>query len=193
MSCVHMTSTISHKRLWVNNQSDIFLYHTSDMGTFGERLREARKEAKLTQGQLASKSGLSQTTISDIERGRNAGSTEAPALAAVLGVEALWLSDGKLPKYRSVREPGDDTVINPDIPGVYSAVYSPDNLSKLTIDQLRSALAARLANVHEQEAKHQINLLDYETWKSRPSGEDPTPRMRRTDNGPILKKIAQRK
>lgn len=69
------------------------------MNTFGTRLREARKDAGLSQPALAQKVGLSQTTISDIERGRNAGSTEAAALAAVLGVNALWLAEGKGPKH----------------------------------------------------------------------------------------------
>jgi hypothetical protein len=132
-------------------------------------------------------------TLSAIYQRDSRNSKFAPAIAKALNVELHWLITGELPKFRITTVPGDDTVINPDIPGVYSVVYSPDNLSELTIDQLRSALAARLANEHEQEAKHQISLLDYETWKSRPSGEDPTPRMRRTDHGPILKKVAQRK
>ncbi len=117
MSCVHMPATISHKRYSHNSQSDVFLYHTCDMGTFSERLREARKEAGLSQKELAEKGGLSQTTISDIERGRNAGSTEAPLLAEILKVEALWLTDGRGQKSRSQTiqkqpvepvEPGDN-------------------------------------------------------------------------------------
>ena len=43
--------------------------------------------------------GVSQSTISDIERGRNAGSTEAAKLAASLGVSALWLTTGKGPRH----------------------------------------------------------------------------------------------
>jgi phage repressor protein C with HTH and peptisase S24 domain len=83
------------------------------MKTFGERLREARRDAKLSQKTLGVKAGVSQTTISDIERGRNAGSTEAAALAAVLGVEALWFSVGKGPKHLTntddePREPTED-------------------------------------------------------------------------------------
>lgn len=56
----------------------------------------------MTQIDLARKAGVSQTTISDIERGRNHGSTEITAIAAALGVNALWLADGKGPQY-----PGD--------------------------------------------------------------------------------------
>lgn len=63
--------------------------------TIGERLREARKARKLSQEALARLAQISQTTISDLERGRNTSSTELPALAAVLGVSALWLATGK--------------------------------------------------------------------------------------------------
>lgn len=63
--------------------------------SMGERLRGARTARKLSQMRLAAMAGVSQSTISDIERGRNAGSTEAAKLAAVLGVSALWLSTGR--------------------------------------------------------------------------------------------------
>lgn len=96
---VHV-ARLSLLRCFRNSQSDQFLNHYCDMSTYGERLFEARKEAKLTQGQLAEKSGVSQTTISDGERGRNAGSGSIAALAASLGVEPMWLSDGKGPKRR---------------------------------------------------------------------------------------------
>lgn len=68
------------------------------MTTFGQRVREARKEAKLTQPQLAKAAGLSQTTISDIERGRNNGSSEVTSLARALNVTPEWLAEGRLPK-----------------------------------------------------------------------------------------------
>ena len=68
------------------------------MTTFGQRVREARKEAKLTQPQLAKAAGLSQTTISDIERGRNSGSSEVTSLARALNVTPEWLAEGRLPK-----------------------------------------------------------------------------------------------
>lgn len=65
--------------------SDNYLNHNCDMGkTFGERVRLARKALKLTQAQLGKKAGLSQTTIGDIERGRNDGSKEIVPLAKAL-------------------------------------------------------------------------------------------------------------
>lgn len=68
------------------------MYHNSDMeklNTFSDRLRYARKRREMTQFELGKKSGLSQATISDIERGRNYGSTESVLLASILGVSPL--------------------------------------------------------------------------------------------------------
>lgn len=65
------------------------------MKKFSDRLRDARKSRKMTQQELAKKSGVSQTTISDIERGRNESSTELPALAKALGMSVDDLLTGK--------------------------------------------------------------------------------------------------
>lgn len=61
----------------------------------GERLLMARKSKRLTQRDLAVKAGISQTTISDIERGRNGGSTELMSIAKVLGVSVDYLLTGR--------------------------------------------------------------------------------------------------
>jgi transcriptional regulator with XRE-family HTH domain len=45
------------------------------MTTLGKRLRELRTQAKLTQGQLEAYAGVSQSTISDLERGQIAPKT----------------------------------------------------------------------------------------------------------------------
>lgn len=92
-----MNITISLLRSECNSQSDPIRNHNCVMEneTFGSRLKQARSDAELTQAQLAKMSGVSQTTISDGERGRNAGSGDVARIAAVLGVNALWLADGK--------------------------------------------------------------------------------------------------
>lgn len=77
------------------------------MESFGKRLKAARSDARLTQGELARRAGLSQTTISDIERERNAGSSDSAVLAYILEVEPLWLSEGRGPRRRDGNvEPG---------------------------------------------------------------------------------------
>ena len=65
------------------------------MKTLQERLKHARKEAFLTQAQLSDKSGLSQSTIAQIESGRNSGTRFADKLAKALGVSLEWLLTGE--------------------------------------------------------------------------------------------------
>lgn len=60
----------------------------------GTRLRKARIQAGLTQDQLASASGVSQKTISKIERGDQAVSSAVVQLARACGVAPEWLSEG---------------------------------------------------------------------------------------------------
>lgn len=91
-------------RCFGNRLSVFYLYHNCDMDTFGSRVRETRKALKWTQKQLASAAGLSQTTISDIERGRNDSSADIIALARSLRVSAEWLADGRGPKTLSDRD-----------------------------------------------------------------------------------------
>lgn len=63
--------------------------------TLSERLRHARAAIGLTQDELAAKSGLSQSTIAQIETGRNVGTRFADKLAPVLGVSISWLMTGR--------------------------------------------------------------------------------------------------
>jgi transcriptional regulator with XRE-family HTH domain len=81
----------------VNRNSDASLYHNGGMSV-GNRLREARKEAGLTQAELGTKVGMTQVSISDLENGKSAGTTNIATLAAVLGVSPLWLQEGRGPK-----------------------------------------------------------------------------------------------
>jgi transcriptional regulator with XRE-family HTH domain len=59
-----------------------------DATTFGELLRQLRNEARLTQEELAEKTGLSPRSISDLERGisRTAQKTTAGLLGDALGI-----------------------------------------------------------------------------------------------------------
>lgn len=67
--------------------------------TIGERIKAARKDADLSQKELAAKVGIKQPTLSELERGESSSSARLPAIAAALGVSALWLQTGKGPKY----------------------------------------------------------------------------------------------
>lgn len=67
------------------------------MSTLQERLKEARKAASLTQAELSVRSGLSQSTIAQIESGRNSGTRFADKLAKALNVSLSWLLTGQGP------------------------------------------------------------------------------------------------
>lgn len=75
--------------------SDIYFGHDCAMGkSFAERVKETRVNAKLTQEQLAKLAGISQITVSNIERGRNEGSRYLLQLAKALKVRPEWLVTG---------------------------------------------------------------------------------------------------
>lgn len=79
-----------------------------------ERLREARKNAALTQAQLAVKAGVGSRTVPQYEteippRGPDRSVVEK--LAVALGVDALWLEFGSAPIHR------DDTKGVPTVEG----------------------------------------------------------------------------
>lgn len=78
----------------VNRYSGIYHCDNIEM-TIGTRLKEARKAAGLTQAELATRSGTKHSTISDLEVGKSKGATSIAQMAAVLGVNALWLETGK--------------------------------------------------------------------------------------------------
>jgi transcriptional regulator with XRE-family HTH domain len=74
------------------------------MNTLAERLKAARKDAGMSQGDLSVAAKCGQSTIASIERGRNSSSTLIPRLAQILRVEPLWLAEGRGPRRRDTTE-----------------------------------------------------------------------------------------
>lgn len=64
------------------------------MSTFGERVRDARRERMLSQQELAEIVGTSQSLIAGIERGQYSQSRRVFELAQALGVDPAWLANG---------------------------------------------------------------------------------------------------
>ena len=95
---IFMVPTLSHKRFYdkhaLSRSCDDVTPHNATMDTFASRVRSRRKELGLTQIQLAKKAGLSQTTIADIERGRNDGSRSLLELARALQCAPEHLTKG---------------------------------------------------------------------------------------------------
>ena len=62
----------------------------------GDRLAEARDRAGLTLRELGQRAGVSWSTISAIEKGKQSATVEtAERLAVALGVRASWLAFGE--------------------------------------------------------------------------------------------------
>lgn len=88
---------------YVKRQRDRSINHNCDMESLATRLAAARVEARLTQTELAKVAGLkNQSIVGSLESGYRKNSSHTPALAAALGVNALWLAEGRGP-----RHPGD--------------------------------------------------------------------------------------
>lgn len=95
------------------------------------RLREARKMAGLTQGQVAAQMKLHRPTISEIEAGnRSVTVTELTKFAELYEVDVAWLAGEGAEKL----DPHDDRV--------QLAFRDLEKLSEKDLDKLMTALAA---------------------------------------------------
>lgn len=65
------------------------------MKTLATRLAWAREQKKLSQAQLAKKSGVSQSTIGNLEAGTRLTARNITVIATALEVNPIWLAEGK--------------------------------------------------------------------------------------------------
>lgn len=100
--CQSMPLNIGLPMFRVNRQSDIgsgqnphMKTAIRDKTTIAERVKTARAHARLTQVQLARKTGIKQPTISDLERGEQLKSAYITQIAHACGVSPLWLATGR--------------------------------------------------------------------------------------------------
>lgn len=63
--------------------------------TLSERIQMARKQAKLTQKELADRVGISQTAVHKLECGRSRSSRRTVTIALTCGVDPIWLDTGR--------------------------------------------------------------------------------------------------
>ncbi|MDE1139935.1 MAG: S24 family peptidase [Paraburkholderia tropica] len=78
------------------------------MNTFGDRVRKRREELGMSQEGLGKAAGISQSTIAQIERGRNQGTKHMLSLARALDVDAEWLETGRDAKQISAKTDASD-------------------------------------------------------------------------------------
>ncbi len=74
---------------------------------FKERLKAARRHAGLNQTELAERAGLTQTSISDLERGKSKATAFAAQIASVCGVSPMWLAEGAGDMLKGVEAPAE--------------------------------------------------------------------------------------
>lgn len=127
------------------------------MENLNARIKRLRKERGLTQEQLARLSGLSQTSISDLERGRNDGSEYLVEIAKALGVTAEFL------KFRagSKSEPSDEYLMS--LKDAYTVKAIPvvtwEVVSKMDIDTYNSVSYESIDNVYLADHNETRKLL----------------------------------
>lgn len=110
---------------------------------YKDRIKAARKHARLTQAELAGRVGIDQTSISDLERGKSASSSHGASIASSCGVSALWLEKGvgeMLPGHGNVKpmiQPHRDAKEYPLISWVAAGMWqeSCDNFQPGSADE----------------------------------------------------------
>lgn len=94
----HRTPSYANSHRIDHEQTHLQRYertHNNHHMELKDRLKLARKHAKLSQVKAAEKAGIDQATISNLETGRHLGSTHLLKIADALGVSYRWLTDGK--------------------------------------------------------------------------------------------------
>lgn len=69
-----------------------------------DRLKKARKQAGLTQAELAERAGIKQASISEIERGLTKSSVHLLKLAQICDVDPFWLAEGYEGVYKKLQD-----------------------------------------------------------------------------------------
>ena len=133
------------------------IHYNPAMRTLSNRLAEARKAKGWSQIELAKRVGCSQSLIGNLEAERQKESAKIPRIAEVLGVNALWLADGKGP-----REPAATTQPHK----IEKIVVSPDLLCRV-VQAINDHLAADGSEMRE-EAKIRLAALVYSGFHDKP-------------------------
>ncbi|MCY1530551.1 transcriptional regulator, y4mF family [compost metagenome] len=94
---------------------------------YKDRIKAARKHAKLTQVELAKLVGIDQTSISDLERGKSQSSSFNARIAAACGVNPLWLEDDV-----------GDMVFKPDYDEIADQVERASGIRSLDAKEIRA-------------------------------------------------------
>lgn len=75
---------------------------------YKDRIKAARRQAKLTQAALGERAGITQASISELETGKSLGTSFNARIAKACGVSALWLENG-IGTMAPGEQPGDES------------------------------------------------------------------------------------
>lgn len=119
---------------------------------FGARLRELRQRLNLTQAELANKLGVSQSYVSDLERGKEKPSdTLLYLIAALFHVRLEWLIEGKGEVFVDIHEAIENLM----------KVYEDADKFAVIEDILKAGKSVSLLNPEQVLLVKDIELLPY--------------------------------
>ncbi len=98
------------------------------METIGTRVRRERESQGIERRDLASKTGIGYSTLSELERGGMQTTTKLRVIADALGVSQRWLETGKGPKVSDENQPASpvSTVLENETSADYVRVQQLD-------------------------------------------------------------------
>ncbi|RMR20781.1 MULTISPECIES: LexA family protein [Pseudomonas syringae group] len=82
---------LGQRNTFLQDERFTFIFHPMELK---DRLKQARKHARLTQAELAERSGIKQASVSEIERGLTRTSGYLVKFATICRVDPVWLSEG---------------------------------------------------------------------------------------------------
>lgn len=100
------------------------------MDNLAKRLTSARTDKGLSQQQLAKLAGVAQSTIGSLESGSRLSARKITAIADALGVNSLWLAEGKGPRDASA----------PAVIGLVAEASRPDHRRLQWVDDREAEL-----------------------------------------------------
>lgn len=111
------------------------------MTTLAERIKEARKYAKLTQRALASRVGVEQPVISQLETGKNLQSAHLSKIAHACRVNSIWLSEEIGPMTGSYTSEAQISALDEEQSNVESALQPTRSFSYPEISWVQAGSA----------------------------------------------------
>ncbi len=137
-----MATKLQRDVVVVNNYSLLEAYNLAlygaVMSTFGDRTKEAREEAGLSQTALARQLHVTQQAISKIESNRAKGTYLVAQLSEALRVNADWLLKGTGAKRPSSGDPALDQIAEEQPETFMAANRLFDLLLDLSEDEIRA-------------------------------------------------------